>query len=206
MGYPSFPPLRPRRGLPELEERTRRGTSSDSRTGEGETAALRPSLVLLLLSEIPSASGRETPCPLNGVTGLPWLRGTPWNRRHRRAQRKAHLFWKNIIRTRARHEPHQGRCSPALASLLVHGLTLCCARWECNWSSRAFFEEMTGRYRLPGAWERWEKQHVKSEITSLRLALESLLATFVGGIDSVYYLASGERLTYVSSAFPCSFD
>ncbi|KYN42963.1 hypothetical protein ALC56_02768 [Trachymyrmex septentrionalis] len=91
-----------------LRSGRRRGTSLDSRTGRaregygGVTAFSR----LLLLPEIPSVPGRETPCPLNGVTGLPWLRGTPWNRRHRRAQRKAHLFWKNIIRTRARHEPH----------------------------------------------------------------------------------------------------
>ncbi|EGI59718.1 hypothetical protein G5I_12120 [Acromyrmex echinatior] len=105
-----------------LKSGRRRGTSSDSRTGRraegngGVTAFSR----LLFLPEIPSMPGRETPCPLNGVTGLPWLRGTPWNQRHRRAQRKAHLFWKNIIRTRARHEPHQGRCSPALASLSVH--------------------------------------------------------------------------------------
>lgn len=66
----------------------------------------------LLPPEIPSARpGRETPCPLNGVTGLPWLPGTPWKRRHRRAQRKAHLFWKNIVRTSRAHEPHQGRYS-----------------------------------------------------------------------------------------------
>lgn len=46
MGFPFFPPLRPRRGLPELEERTRRGTSSDSRNGRGRddgvTAFSRP--------------------------------------------------------------------------------------------------------------------------------------------------------------------
>lgn len=134
MGSPFFPPSLPRRGLPELEERTRgRGTSSDSRTRAreddgGVTAFSR----LLLLPEIPSAPGRETPCPLNGVTGLPWLRGTPWNRRHRRAQRKAHLFWKNIIRTRARHEPRtkvvarrSRTCIPVRARTQP---LLCCAR------------------------------------------------------------------------------
>lgn len=71
-----------------LEERT---TSSDSRTrGERSTSA-RYGLPSPPAPhpEIPSApGGGETPCPLNGVTGLPWLPGTPWKQRHRRAQRK----------------------------------------------------------------------------------------------------------------------
>lgn len=145
MGFPSFPLLLPRRGLPELEERTRRGTGvrivGRAREDDGGVTAFSR---LLLLPEIPSVPGRETPCPLNGVTGLPWLRGTPWNRRHRRAQRKAHLFWKNIIRTRARHEPlprslarrHLHPCLCTDSPSVAHGR-------ECNWSSRAFFEEIT---------------------------------------------------------------
>lgn len=73
-----FPTLgRTARGPLGLEER---GTSSDSRTRvraaeAAAAAALRPSLVSRL-PEIPLSDGgeRETPCPLNGVTGLPWLR------------------------------------------------------------------------------------------------------------------------------------
>lgn len=147
MGFSSFPLLLPHRVLPELEERTKRGRVrivEQTREGNGSVTAFSR---LLLLPEIPSVPGREAPCPLNGVTGLLWLRGTPWNRRHRRAQRKAHLFWKNIIRTRARHEPHQGRCSPALASLSVHLRAhplLRTARVH-NWSAGVFFEEMTAR-------------------------------------------------------------
>ncbi|TGZ46741.1 hypothetical protein DBV15_05504 [Temnothorax longispinosus] len=137
MGFSSFSRThsRARRGLPELEERTRREERVRIVERERGRVTARGRCVtafsrLLLLPEIPSAPGRETPCPLNGVTGLPWLRGTPWNRRHRRAQRKAHLFWKNIIRTRARHEPRTPRSllAGALASLPVHVLTLCCAR------------------------------------------------------------------------------
>lgn len=195
--------------------RSGRGTSSDSRTGEGGwrrryTAFSR----LLLLPEIPSAPGRETPCPLNGVTGLPWLRGTPWNWRHRRAQRKAHLFWKNIIRTRARHEPHQGRCSPALASLFVHGLTLC-TRWECKLKCSCVFRRDDGDGLREGnpprgtdcqARESDEKSSTWSQKSRVSAPRWSFLATFAGEIDSVYYLASGERLTYASSVSPCFFD
>lgn len=137
--------------FPELEERTRRGTNSDGRReGRVTGGVIRLSLVSCSCPEIPSAPGRETPCPLNGVTGLPWLRGTPWNRRHRRAQRKAHLFWKNIIRTRTRHEPHQGRCSPVLASLSVQHRLILCTRWECNWSACAFFSKRRRRRRAAG--------------------------------------------------------
>lgn len=116
--------FRPLRGMVLQESQkqrgTRRGTSSDSRTrGRRRRYYAAFSLVSCSCRRYPPLRGRETPCPLNGVTGLPWLRGTPWNRRHRRAQRKAHLFWKNIIRTRARHEPPRsllaGTCIPVYA-------------------------------------------------------------------------------------------
>lgn len=125
------------RGSPRiLEERT---TSSDSRTrGERSTAgALWPSLLSspVPARRYPQRRGRETPCPLNGVTGLPWLPGTPWKQRHRRrrTQRKAHLFWKNIIRTRARAASrpagHLASLCPCtrLASVLARVHTQDCA-------------------------------------------------------------------------------
>lgn len=106
MGFPIPDTTARRRPSSRTRGETRRGTSSDSsKGGEGERWCYG-----LLSSPVVRSRRRyppwgETPCPLNGVTGLPWLRGTPWNRRHRRTQRKAHLFWKNIIRT-VRHEPH----------------------------------------------------------------------------------------------------
>lgn len=64
----------------------------------------------------------------------------------RRAQRKAHLFWKNIIRTRARREPLPrsllaGTCIPVCAR--AHP-PLRGGESECNWSGRCVFRRDHG--------------------------------------------------------------
>lgn len=180
--------------LREFSRKRTTGSDRVEREGRGRRAA-RYGLPSPPVPQHGDTLGGERPrARLMALRGCHGYRGTPMEATPPPRPAKAHLFWKNIIRTRARG-PHQGRFTrllPVLASPVALDRTSPPPASPRVVSRRGSARERGKQHGLPvrkAAREVGNHEDPPSSVSFPRLFAER-------GSIRFYYLASGERLTY----------